>query len=107
MHTYDLKDAQGRVFAFEVSNSRLGRRRAVRVVSELPNVRVRRSPRWLSWFCEEEFCEFEIDGRVFVMAEPWGDSSRYWIGPKPAHWCEEVSFVREAFQRIRPSRLSA
>jgi hypothetical protein len=46
---------------------------------------------------EDEFCEFEIKGQKFVALEPFGDNSRYWIGPKPSKWCEQVAIVRSTF----------
>ena len=109
MLVHDLKDSQGRVFAFEVPNFVLGRSGAVAIVRSIPRVRLIRGPvRW-SWFREESFCEFKVDSRRFVIWEPFGDNSRYWVGPEPPAWCEEVDVVRRAFLRARPwsARLSA
>jgi len=47
---------------------------------------------------EEEFCEFEVDSEAFVAWEPFGDNSRYWIGPKDGKWNVQVDKVRAAFQ---------
>ena len=97
MRVYDLKDAGGRVFAFEVSNFMLGRRGVRRVVRRIPNARV------LSFRGRaEEFCEFEVEGTKFVAWEPWNDNSLYWIGPKPPEPTPHLSKVREAFERARP-----
>ena len=102
MKVYDLHDPNGHVFAFEVENIFLSRRGVVRVVRAIPGVVVARTPRLFSWLREEEFCEFVIDGQTFVAWESFGDNSRYWIGPKPPHWCEQLTRVREAFSRWRP-----
>jgi hypothetical protein len=66
----------------------------------------------LSWFREEQFCEFEVEGQRFVIEEPYGDNSRYWIGPEPPAWCEQIGVVRDAFvvanalaARVRGSRV--
>ena len=76
MRVYDLKDASGRVFAFEVGNLWLGRRGVAAVVRTIPGARVVRSPgREVAFFAEEEFCEFELGGVRFVAWEPYGDSS--------------------------------
>jgi hypothetical protein len=48
---------------------------------------------------QEEFCTFEVQGQKFKAWEPWGDSSRYWIGPEAPSWCEQISVVRAAFIR--------
>src|SRR6185436_8439985 len=81
MKVYDLKDADGRVLAFEVDNMTLSRGGLCRVVSRIPGATLRRRPvRFLSWFRESTFCEFELDGVLFSADEgPWGDDSRYCV----------------------------
>ncbi len=106
MKTYDLHDAEGRLYAFEVSNVLLGRRGAVRVIRSIPGARVTRTPAALSWLREETFCEFEIDGVRFVVWEPFGDSSRYWIGPEPVGSRPQLDQIRSAFQRAGPLGLA-
>ena len=85
MRVYDLPDKQGRAFAFEVTSS-IG-------------ATILRGPRFLSRFEEDQFCEFEVNGQLFVAEEPFGDNSRYWIGTEPPGWCEEIDLVRETFSR--------
>jgi hypothetical protein len=98
MNLYDLRDEDGRVFAFEVSNLFLSRRGVCRVVRRIPHARLLKQPPVFScWSGDEEFCEFEIDGVNFVAWEPFGDNSRYWLGPKPPLWVPQFSPVREAF----------
>jgi len=98
MKVYDLKDTEGRVFAFEVDNLFLGRRSACRVVRAIAGARIVREQRPLSWR-HDEFCEFEVEGITFVISEDWGDSSRYWIGPIPPRAVPEIDQVRAAFLR--------
>ena len=97
MKLYDLKDNQGRVFAFEVNNTFLTRHGLCKIVRSIPGARVLKRPRFLSFTKEEEFCEFEVKGQKFKAWEPFGDSSRYWIGPDPPHWCEQLEIVRRVF----------
>lgn len=94
MKTYDLKDAKGRVFAFEVPNTLLTRKRVCKIVQSLPGARLLSGRKELA---EEEFCTFEVQGQRFKALEPFGDSSRYWIGPEPPSWCEQIALVRDAF----------
>ena len=68
MRTYPIKDREGRLFAFEVDNLLLGRRGLARVVGSLSGVRIRRRPKFLSWFREEEFCEHV--GEAFARRSP-------------------------------------
>lgn len=97
MHVHDLMDETGRVFAFEVSNTIIGRGGACAIVKQIRGSKILRGPRFLSWFREDEFCAFEVNGQRFVIEEPFGDNSRYWIGPEPPVWCAQVDTVRQAF----------
>jgi len=99
MTVHDLKDQDGRVFAFEISNLLVSRRRVCRILRTIPGVHISRSPRFLSRFREDEFCEFEVSGQRFKAWEPWGDSSCFWIGPEPPQWCEQVALIRDTFER--------
>ena len=51
----------------------------------------------LSWFREEVFCEFELNGVHFQIDEPYGDNSRYWIGPINKENNNNIEKVIEAF----------
>lgn len=95
VRVYELRDASGRVFAFEVDAS--GRRGVTAVARAIPGTRVTKAPRFLSWFREEVFCEFELGGVKFEIWEPFGDNSRYWIGPSDHQWHPETQAVITAF----------
>jgi hypothetical protein len=110
MTIYDLTDPSGHAFAFEVSNLALGRRGACWLAARIPGARLLRRPRALSWLREDVFCEFEVNGVRFQIAEPFGDNSRYWVGPVPTRPVSELAVVRAAFARpgvLAPFRESA
>jgi hypothetical protein len=94
MKVHDIKDKQGRIFAFEVPNTLLTRRGVCKLVRSIPGARVLSGRKELG---DEEFCAFEVQGQRFKAWEPFGENSRYWIGPEPPNWCEQVSVVRDAF----------
>lgn len=101
MEIYDLRDEQGRLYAFEIPNHRIGRRGVCRVIGRIPGAEVLRRPKLLSWLREEEFCEFRLGGVRFVAWEPYGDNSRYWIGPQTrTSAAPELSAIRAAFARF-------
>ena len=102
MRVHDLKDEKGRVFAFEVANTVIGRGGACAIVNRIPGSKILHAPTFGSWLREEQFCEFEVNGRRFVIWEPFGDNSRYWIGTEPPIWCEELGEVRQAFLGANP-----
>jgi hypothetical protein len=95
MKVYDLKNEEGKTFAFEISNLFVGRQGVVRTVRKIPQATLHKLPKLFSG--EDVFCEFEVDGCMFEVSEDWGDSSRYWIGPKDRKWHPEIQIVREAF----------
>ena len=101
MQVYDLRDSEGRTFAFEVPNVFLGRRGLCRVVKTIPGASFVRKPKLLSWFREDVFCEFTVDGEAFEAEEPYGDNSRYWVGPRPPRWLPQTERVRDAFARFK------
>jgi hypothetical protein len=98
MKIYDQLDKEGRVSAFEISNAFFSRRRLCKLVRSIPETQIIKAPGFRSFFKgEDEFCIFETRGQKFVAWEPFNDNSRYWIGPKPPLWCEQVEVVRSAF----------
>ena len=102
MKTYDLKDDEGRVFAFEIPNLLVSRRGVCKIVRGIPGVSLIKEPRRWRLSADDEFCEFELEGVRFVAWEPFGDNSRYWIGPKPPRWVAGIDRVRGAFKRATP-----
>jgi hypothetical protein len=102
MRMYDLTDPEGRIFAFEISNLWITRRGVSAVAEAIPGATVTENPRRLGWPLHEEFCEFVVDGQAFTAWEPFGDNSRYWIGPSPPRWCPQVDTVRMAFSTHTP-----
>ena len=67
------------------------------MLERIPGYHVLRRPKLFSYFREDEFCEFEVEGMKFVVWEPYGDNSRYWIGPQPPRWVPQIAQVRQAF----------
>ena len=106
MKVHDVHDNEGRVCAFEIDNIAIGRRGVCRAVNRIPRAKLLRRPvRFLSWFRESSFCEFELDGVRFSVDEgPWGDDSRYWVGPVPPRWVPQLDVVRQAFLDHQPLR---
>lgn len=97
MKTHSVLDAEGRVVAFEVKNAGLSRRHACRLLFAVPGGHPVRRPKCLSWFRESAFCEANIGGVTFVAEEPFGDNSRFLIGPVPLRPVAELGLVRRVF----------
>jgi hypothetical protein len=81
MDTYPLLTAEGVVWAFEVETAFVSPRvigRLLAVVDGVDEVRPRRA---FSRF-EDVHVQFRYYGKPYVVSEPFGDNSRYWIGPR-------------------------
>ena len=101
MKTYDLHDQSGQVFAFEVSNLLLSRRRACDVVRAIPGATIISEAPFRLFGGKDVFCEFVLDGQDFQIWEPFGDNSRYWVGPIPPRLCKQVAIARKAFSQYK------
>jgi len=81
---YPLRNEQGEMFAFEIDSSWFflssskGMARFLRRCSGVEIVSVRRH----FHFGNEVHVEFGLHGDQYEVWEPYGDSSRLWIGPK-------------------------
>ena len=97
MKTYPIHDSEQRLCAFEVPNFSIGRRAVCRVLRRIPGLTLTREPRLFSWLREDVFCEFELGGATYVVEEPFGDNSRYWVGPEPVQWLPQTEQVHRVF----------
>jgi hypothetical protein len=103
MRTYPLQ-ASGVLHAFEVSNIWLQPRAIARLVrSQGAEITFQRR----LFRSGDVHLQFKFKGKEFQVIEPFGDNSRYWIGPaeeSPAPLAE-VSDLHEVFARYRPGFL--
>ncbi|MCA9392587.1 MAG: hypothetical protein KC900_00145 [Candidatus Omnitrophica bacterium] len=98
MKLHQLYDEAGHLYAFEVNNLMLSRTDAVNIVNSIPGARIIRKPGFCGYSFDDEFCEFKLGDKTFVIYEPWGDSSRFWIGQKQPGWCPELDKIAGCFQ---------
>ena len=74
-------EATGRTLAFEIDNIYMSLAAVARVLTAVPCVAgVRKRRPFSKW--EEIHIWFSFAGHDCVVWEPFGDNSRYWIGPK-------------------------
>jgi hypothetical protein len=101
MWTHPLTDKAGVTYAFEVRALLFGRRFAARLqrINGVSDVRPRR--RWVG--SSDVHIRFCYHGRECLVWEPFGDNSRWWIGPEDSE-SPHVSIV-ELEQAV--ARLSA
>jgi len=103
MNTYpNVDERNGKQFAFEVESSYIGVKAIARVLSSVTgvtDVAIRR-PFATGW--GENRARFKFKGRDFVVWEPHGDSSRYWIGPQREDDRIDITALEGAFRSYNP-----
>jgi len=105
MKVHVIETEGGEAFAFEVGRIFISRRRLRKILGRIAGVRILRSPLPLSGFREEEFCEFELNGELFAAWEPYGDNSRFWIGPASGTPSKSIQVLIDAFRNHRVNPL--
>lgn len=102
MKTTDQRASVGRLTGFTVSNLFLGRLGVPRVVATIPGVVIRRKQKRFVLFAPDDFCELVVEGKTFLVIEPFGDSSEYCVMAEPPEESAQLAKVRDAFARHRP-----
>jgi len=97
MKTYALWREDGTLRGFEIANLWVPLRIVAAVLNSVEGVE---SVRWNR--SSENRLEFTYRGERCVVHEPFGDNSRYWIGPKEAGVSDlNISALRNAFEQYR------
>lgn len=104
MDTYPIVDPKkGECpFAFEIENAYVSRRTVARLLGGLDGVTdVGLGGRFGS--SNDVRVEFKYRNHDYIVLEPFGDNSRYWIGPKnDAESAGDIGEVENIFKRYQP-----
>jgi hypothetical protein len=101
MKTYPIKNSNGFIFAFEIENTFISLHRIAKLLrssSNVSNVRVR------TFFSFSDIViRFLYKKHEFVVWEPYGDNSRYWIGPEDDNYKDyTLDQLQTIFQNYNP-----
>jgi len=102
--TYPIKDDNGHPFAVEVDMVYCGLRNLMRVIASsegVSDVKVR--PPFSGR--GDMRATFRYHGDDFAVTEPFGDNSRYWIGPVNEGASRDVSAIERRLKEFHPSTL--
>ncbi|UPG91191.1 hypothetical protein L2Y96_05275 [Luteibacter aegosomaticola] len=101
MRTFPLTKA-GKTFAFEIEHTYVSRRAVAKLLKQaedVTDVRLRR--RFGS--SDDVRVDFNYLGSTYVVWEPFGDNSRYWIGPKePGPRDPDIRCLEALFDGYQP-----
>lgn len=93
MKIYEGYNDSGELIYFEISNTFLPRKFAVKIIKKIPHVEILQEDKR-----EDTFCIFKIGDKVFEMWEPFGDNSRYHIAEKGAlRNSNELEIIKQNF----------
>jgi hypothetical protein len=97
LKTYPIRRDDGSLHAFEIRNTFISMgaiRRILRSVDGVSSIKRQ--------FRSDDRLTFNFNGVPWVVHEPWGDSSRYWVGPTEAkNHGFDVAPIYDAFARYR------
>lgn len=102
MKTFPLAKESGHAFAFEIENAYVSRRMIAQLLRRAEGVtEVHLRGRFGS--SDETRVDFKYLGYDYVVWEPFGDNSRYLIGPKEEGVETDVLGLEAIFKRYQPS----
>jgi len=86
---------------FRISNLFVRRGSLPNIVCTIPGARIVRKQRSFRLAGRDDFCEFVVDGKTFLVIEPFGDNSQFWVVTEPPEDCPQLAKVRDAFRKRR------
>lgn len=98
MRTYPILKTDGSLRGFEITSTWLVFGPLLRLLRGVPGVTDVRRQRF-----NEDRITFKFRGKDAVVNEPWGDSSRFWVGLQDPDALPEIDItpVHEAFRCYR------
>jgi hypothetical protein len=106
MKVTEIREIDDKLLGFEIQNFLLSRGYTVKILRSIPDVSIKRVPRFLSRLREFQFCEFELGGCTFKVWEPRWDREymrrglrvRHIIATEiSAHCHQRMALVRDRF----------
>lgn len=93
MITYPIKRSDGSLHAFEIGNTFISMGAIRKILLSVEGVSAIKRQ-----FRSDDRLIFQYNGHPWVINEPWGDSSRYWVGPVEAKDHQfNVAPIQDAF----------
>jgi len=102
-----IKTESGQPRAFEVSVVAISIRSIVSILQTVEGVSEVKARRLFSGTSPDVHVRFLCYGQPFMVLEPYGDSSKYWIGPESDITVpHNTDNLVKAFEQYQPSFLS-
>ena len=101
MITHKLISENGHFYAFEIDNAYIGLKQIEALLSSVEGVKDVGGYKLFK--TDDVRIEFHYFEQPFVVWEPFGDNSRYWIGPKDERLSVNLDKLESAFSRYKPN----
>lgn len=102
MRTFSDDNLSGKApIAFEIDNAYIGLRairKLLASINDVTDIRPRRL--FSSW--DQVHIRFKFKGYNYFVVEPFGDNSRYWVGPESENHAG-IDEIRRAFIEYKPN----
>jgi hypothetical protein len=93
----------GNPFAFELESIYISPLTSARLLAEVDGV-TDIVPRRMFSKLSDIHLQFKYRGKPYILLEPYGDNSRYWIGPKHGvNDVGDITALEAVFKHYRPS----
>lgn len=104
MKTYPIKDDKGQLFALEVDMVYCGLRNLIAVIASAEGVTDAKISSAQAGGGDTR-ATFRYLGDNFAVTEPFGDNSRYWVGPVDKSARRNIEAIDERLREFQPSTL--
>ena len=101
MKIYEGRNTSDELVYFEVPNTFLPRRSAIKLIKNIPGVEVINEE-----INKDVFCTFKLGDRSFQIMEPFSDNSRYHIGEAIVTKSNELEIIKQRFIVFKPCLLT-
>lgn len=107
METRKLYLEDGHLYAFEIDNIYISIRKATEVLSSINSVSDMRVRKPFNRESSDVHIRFKYLDKEYILLEPYGDSSEYWVGPDKEEDSLNIDIapLESAFTNYKPSLL--
>jgi hypothetical protein len=104
METYKLDTEEGVQFGFEIENVYISTFKMAKLLSAVDGItNIQRRKLFRKYDDDSYRLMFDFKDETYLIVEPFGDSSRYWIYPKNSdHFSTKITVIEKIFRQYKP-----